>query len=78
MKLYNVANKYVNYLKNFDAKVPENKDSKRPFVGVIFTIDGNNFFAPLSSPKSKHLNMKMELIFIKLIVDIKVLLTLTT
>lgn len=58
MKLYNVANKYVDYLKNFDTKVPENKDSKRPFVGVIFTIDGNNFFAPLSSPKSKHLNMK--------------------
>ena len=51
MKLYNVANKYVDYLKNFDAKVPENKDSKRPFVGVIFTIDGKNFFAPLSSPK---------------------------
>lgn len=58
MKLYNVANKYVDYLKNFDEKVPENKDSKRPFVGVIFTIDENNFFAPLSSPKSKHLNMK--------------------
>lgn len=58
MKLYNITNKYVDYLKNFDAKVPENKDSKRPFIGVIFTIDGNNFFAPLSSPKSKHLNMK--------------------
>ena len=54
MKLYNVANKYVNYLKNFDSKVPENKDSKHPFVGVIFTIDGNNFFAPLSSPKQSR------------------------
>ena len=51
MKLYNVANKYVDYLKHFNEKVPENKDSKRPFVGVIFTIDENNFFAPLSSPK---------------------------
>ena len=58
MKLYNITNKYVDYLKNFDAKVPENKDSKRPFVGVIFTIDGNNFFAPLSSPKPKHIKMK--------------------
>ena len=66
MKLYNVANKYVDYLKNFDAKVPENKDAKRPFVGVIFTIDGNNFFAPLSSPKSKHLNMKNEADFHKI------------
>ncbi len=58
MKLYNVTNDYVDFLKIFDAKVPENKDSKRPFVGVIFTIDGNNFFAPLSSPKPKHLKMK--------------------
>ena len=58
MKLYNVTNDYVNYIKSFDSKVPENKDSKRPFVGIIFTIDGNNFFAPLSSPKPKHLNMK--------------------
>lgn len=58
MKLYNVTNDYVNYIKSFDSKVPENKDSKRPFVGVIFTIDGNNFFAPLSSPKPKHIKMK--------------------
>ena len=58
MKLYNVTNDYVNYMKSFDSKVPENKDSKRPFVGVIFTINGNNFFAPLSSPKTKHLKMK--------------------
>lgn len=58
MKLYNVTNDYVNYIKSFDSKVPENKDSKRPFVGVIFTIDGNNFFVPLSSPKPKHIKMK--------------------
>ena len=55
MKLYNVTNKYVDYLKNFDAKVPENKDSKRTFVVFIFNIDGNNFFAPLSSPKQNIL-----------------------
>ena len=54
MKLYNVTNDYVNYIKSFDSKVPENKDSKRPFVGVIFTIDENNFFAPLSSPKQSR------------------------
>lgn len=58
MKLYNVTNDYVDFLKSFDSKVPDNKDPKRPFVGVIFTIDGNNFFAPLSSPKPKHLKMK--------------------
>lgn len=58
MKLYNVTNDQINCIKSFDSKVPENKDSKRPFAGVIFTIDGNNFFAPLSSPKPKHLKMK--------------------
>lgn len=58
MKLYNVTDDYVNFLRQFDSKVPENKIEKRPFVGIVFSISGNNFFAPLSSPKQKHLRMK--------------------
>lgn len=57
MKLYNVEDDYVDFLKTFDSKVPDNKIEKRPFVGVVFTISGYNFFAPLSSPKLKHCGM---------------------
>ena len=58
MKLYNVTDAYVDYLKQFDLKVPENKAEKRPFVGIVFSINGYNFFAPLSSPKPKYRRMK--------------------
>ena len=58
MKLYNVEDDYVDFLKTFDSKVPDNKVEKRPFVGIVFTISGHNFFAPLSSPKAKHRRMK--------------------
>lgn len=58
MKLYNVTDAYVDYLRQFDSKVPDNKAEKRPFVGIVFSINGYNFFAPLSSPKPKHRGMK--------------------
>lgn len=58
MQLYNVTDSYVNFLRNFDLKVPENKVEKRPFVGIVFSISGDNFFVPLSSPKPKHRRMK--------------------
>lgn len=29
----------------------------RPYIGVVYTLNGLNYFAPLSSPKPKHLKM---------------------
>jgi protein AbiQ len=66
MQLYNVTDSYVNFLRNFDLKVPENKVEKRPFVGIVFSISGDNFFVPLSSPKPKHRRMKNGLDFHKI------------
>jgi len=38
MQLYNVTDSYVNFLRNFDLKVPENKVEKRPQAGkLVFT-----------------------------------------
>ena len=39
---------------------------KRPFVGIVFSVNGYNYYAPLSSPKPKHLNMKNQLDFLKI------------
>ena len=47
-------------MKSFDIK------NRRPFVGIILKINGINYFAPLSSPKEKHLNMKNNIDFIKI------------
>jgi protein AbiQ len=66
MKIYTISDNYVDYLKGFDFKAPDNKNSKRPYVGVVFSVNGSNFFAPLSSPKLKHLTMKEGLDLIKI------------
>ena len=59
---------YCNYLRKFDNKVPYNYNEKelRPFVGVLFTINKCMYFAPLSSPKPKHLKMKNKVDFLKI------------
>lgn len=53
LKLYFVSNDYLDYLREIDHKIPLNKQGgkPRPFVGIILSINGNNYFAPLSSQK---------------------------
>lgn len=58
--LVKVDSEYCDYLRKFDPKVPFNFDQKklRPFVGILFNIDAIKYFAPLSSPRAKHLKLK--------------------
>ena len=66
--LVRLDTKYCDYLREFDNKVPYNYNEKelRPFVGVLFKIDKLMYFAPLSSPKPKHLKLKSKLDFLKI------------
>jgi len=59
---------YCDYLRKFDNKVPYNAGIKelRPFVGVLFEVNNYKYFAPLSSPKPKHLKLKSKLDFLKI------------
>ena len=67
-KIVRVNSDYCDYLRKFDSRVSYNKGSKklRPFVGVLFKIDKWEYFAPLSSPKTKHKLMKNRLDFFKI------------
>ena len=67
-KIVKVDSNYCDYLRIFDNKVPYNAGAKdlRPFVGVLFTIDKCEYFAPLSSPKLKHKTLKNTLDLIKI------------
>ena len=67
-KLVIVDSNYCDYLRQFDYKVAYNKDEKslRPFVGVLFTLNDIEYFAPLSSPKLKYQKMHNTIDFIKL------------
>ena len=68
LKLVMIDYKYCDYLRQFDNKVPYNAGSKemRPFVGVILEVNNCKYFAPLSSPKPKHLKLNSKLDFFKI------------
>ena len=57
LKIYYLDDEYIYYLRLFDQMVFYNKNSTRPYVGIVYTFDGLNYFAPLSSPKPKHLRI---------------------
>ncbi len=57
LKIYYIDNNYIDYLRRFDKKVAYNKSKTRPYVGVVYTFNNQTYFAPLSSPKPKHLTM---------------------
>lgn len=61
LDLYHINGDYVKYLKSFDKNVQNNYDNnknKKPYVGVVLNINGKNYFAPLTSPKDKHLKLR--------------------
>lgn len=66
--LVRVDSKYCDYLREYDKRVPYNNDNKklRPFVGILFEINECKYFAPLSSPKPKHMKMKDTIDFVRL------------
>ncbi len=54
LKIYYIDEKYINYLRKYDKNVAYNKDTTRPYIGIVYTYNHFNYFAPLSSPKLKH------------------------
>ena len=68
INLYRVNKSYCMYLHEFDSRVPEIRKEKetRPFIGILLCVNGKNFFAPLTSPKQKHLYMKETQDFLKI------------
>lgn len=68
LMLVKLDSSYCNYLRQFDSRVPYNYANKelRPFIGVLFRVNECMYFAPLSSPKSKHLKISSKLDFLKI------------
>ncbi len=62
LKIYFISDEYIEYLRKFDSKVAYNKVPNRPYVGVVFIYNNHRYFAPLSSPKAKHLIMKENMV----------------
>jgi hypothetical protein len=55
MKLYAITDEYINYLRQFDSKVYDNKEDRRTvmrkYLGIALTINNMNYYIPMSSPK---------------------------
>ena len=68
LKFYTVDDKYNDYLRRFDLNVMSNYNSipERPYVGLLFKINSYNYYAPMTSPKPKHLTMRNMLDFEKI------------
>ena len=64
----NIDKDYLQYLHNFDNKVPQEHPNarKRPFVGVVFSIKEILYFVPLTSPKEKFKRLNNKIDFYKL------------
>lgn len=58
LRLYKITENYVNYLHGVDSRVQYNKGAKRPYVGIVFTFGGFQYFVPMESPKPNHANIK--------------------
>ena len=71
MKSFNIVQvdyKYCDFLRKLDDRVPYNyvKKEQIPFIGILFEVGEVEYFAPLSSPKKKHLTMEDGVDFIKI------------
>ena len=55
LNLYSVSDNYIKYLRQFDEKIYDNKEDNRTFerkyLGVVLTVNGFNYYIPMSSPK---------------------------
>lgn len=70
IKLYEIREKYVNYLLALELLLFHNKapgqQNTRKYIGIVLQVDGHDYFAPFSSFKEKHRHMKDRLDFIKI------------
>jgi len=58
LRIYRVEDQYVRFLKSSDDKVQDNKNRRRPYVGVVLYVGSFKYFVPMESPKPSHVGIK--------------------
>ena len=70
IKLYEINAEYIDYLSPHAPHLFHNKKNtqihERKYIGVVLKVNGMDYFAPLSSYKSKHTKMPESVDFIKI------------
>lgn len=61
LKLYEISEEYISYLRSFDSFVfsakEDDRNHTRKYLGVVYTINNYNYYIPLSSPKHTDYQM---------------------
>lgn len=57
-RFYHIEDKYIAYLHSVDNRVQYNKGQRRPYVGIVLSVAGQDYYVPLESPKKGHAKMK--------------------
>lgn len=58
LRIYRVSDRYVSFLHKWDYRVQFNKQSSRPYLGVVLYVGDFKYFVPMESPKPNHRNIK--------------------
>ena len=58
LRIYRVSDHYIRFISKWDSKVQYNKNTCRPYIGVVFSFGGFKYFVPMESPKPNHVNIK--------------------
>ena len=70
LNIYEIDPDYISYLSGFEKHLFRNKkisqNFNRKYVGIVLSINGFDYFAPLSSFKEKHKRLSETLDFIKI------------
>jgi protein AbiQ len=68
LKLYEINPNYIKYLSQYQEHlfVSDGDKASRKYIGIILQVNGIEYFAPLSSFKPKHKQMKESVDFIKI------------
>ena len=68
LSFYKINQTYYNFIKQYDNNIShmDGEKSNRPLVGIVLNINGFSYYAPLTSPKLKHLTMKNQIDFLKI------------
>lgn len=57
-QFYHINEHYISYLHNVDNRVQYNKGQRRPYIGIVLSLNGVDYYVPLESPKPNHANIK--------------------
>lgn len=62
LKLYEISEEYISYISTVEKYVfsskEDNRNHTRKYLGIVYSINGYNYYIPLSSPKNTDYRME--------------------